>query len=119
VVEQDTGAKSFEADGNFNFTAPGDWSPYSVNGSTDQYFIRGHLEGGSYLTDPIEDMIQTDILLLQYLSNITATDQTFVVVPENLLVLLLLMPALPLLLRRKRRSAAQTNYLPLTTLNYP
>jgi hypothetical protein len=98
--------EAFLDDGTFFFTAPGDWFPYSVNGSTDQYFIRGHLEGGSYSTDPIEDVIKTDILLLQYLSNVTATDQTFVVVPENLLVLLLLMPVLPLVLQRRRKPDA-------------
>lgn len=93
---------SFEDSGYFYFTAPGNWFPYSVNGSTDQYYIRGHLEGGSYSTDPIENTIKTDILLLQYLDNISSIDQTFVVVPENLLMLLLLMPILPLWLRRKR-----------------
>lgn len=76
VTEQDSGSASFTADGNFYFTPPADWFPYSVNGSTDLYYIRGHLEDGSYSTDPIENRIQTDILLIHYQDNIVDENQT-------------------------------------------
>ena len=105
VYDQDSGAHSFTADGTFYFIPPGNWFKYSVNGSTDSYYIRGHLEGGSYTTDPIEDTIKTDILLLQYLADITGTDQTFVVVPENLWLWFGLAPILPLVLRRRGKKA--------------
>jgi hypothetical protein len=78
TTEQDSGASDWTGSGNFYFTAPGNWFPYSVNGSTDQYFIRGHLESGSYSTNPVENTIKTDILLFNYLkSDITTTDRTF------------------------------------------
>ena len=50
-------------DGTIYWTEPSDWSVYSVNGSTDLYYIRTHLETGSFSTDPIESFIKTDILL--------------------------------------------------------
>ncbi len=76
VTEQDSGSSSFTGDGNFYFTPPADWFPYSVNGSTDLYYIRGHLEGGSYTTDPIEGRMQTDVLLFHYQDNIIEENQT-------------------------------------------
>ena len=96
--------------GSFFFTDPGDWRPYSMNGSTDLYYIRGHLEGGTYSTDPIEDTVKTDILLVQYLSNITANDQTFVVVPENLWALMLFLPVGVFMVNRRRKQ--QYQFLP-------
>lgn len=76
TTDQTTGASKFTASGNFYWTAPGNWFPYSVNGSTDLYYIRGHLASGSYTTTPVENLIKTDILLLNYLSNLSAPDQT-------------------------------------------
>jgi cellulose synthase/poly-beta-1,6-N-acetylglucosamine synthase-like glycosyltransferase/mannose-6-phosphate isomerase-like protein (cupin superfamily) len=104
VTNQEAGAYSFETtDGTFYFTAPGNWFPYSVNGSPDLYYIRGHLEGGSYDTDPIEDTVRTDILLFQYLSNITSEDQTFVIVPEFLWPMMMGLPAVLMIYNRKKR----------------
>lgn len=79
VTDTDSGASSFTADGNFYFIAPSTWNPYSVNGSTDLYYIRGHLNSGTYSVDPTEDTIKTDILTFQYLSNISNLDQTFAI----------------------------------------
>jgi len=80
VTEQETGASEWLADGNFYFIPPPDWVPYSVNGSTDLYYIRGHLEGGSYTTTPVENKVLTDIVTFQYTrygGNISAENMTF------------------------------------------
>jgi hypothetical protein len=103
ISETTADVDSLEASGTFYFDAPGNWFRYSVNGPTDLYYIRGHLEGGSYTTDPVEDMVKTDILLLQYLSNVTSEDQTFVVVPEYLWIWFGMGPAIPLVLRGRKR----------------
>ena len=58
---------------------PTNWRPYSVNGSTDLYYIRAHLESGSYTTNPSENLIRTDTLIFQYLrfgGNISSENQT-------------------------------------------
>jgi len=61
------GTSNLTQDGSVYWTAnPTNWRPYSMNGSTDLYYIRAHLESGSYTTDPIENLIKTDILLFQY-----------------------------------------------------
>lgn len=57
---------------------PTNWRPYSMNGSTDLYYIRAHLESGSYSVSPIENRIRTDILLLQYYNNLESSDQTLI-----------------------------------------
>ncbi|OQX51539.1 hypothetical protein B5M47_00310 [candidate division CPR3 bacterium 4484_211] len=84
---------------------PTNWRPYSVNGSTDLYYIRASLNNssGTYTTNPVENFIKTDILILQYLGDITSNDQTLVVVPEYLWPFLGVVPALPGLLRRRRK----------------
>jgi hypothetical protein len=79
VAEGTSGACEWKADGNCNWTAPGNWFPYGVNGSPDLYYVRGHLEGGSYSTDPIEDAIKTDLITFQYLNNLSTNDQTFII----------------------------------------
>jgi len=57
---------------------PFGWSPYSVNGGPDLYYLRAHLAvGGTYATFPMEGLIKTDILLFQYCGDITANAQTF------------------------------------------
>jgi hypothetical protein len=61
------------------------------------------LEVGSYTTDPVDNIIKTDILLIQYLSNITSTDQTFVIVPENLWSMMLAIPVILLLHNRRKK----------------
>lgn len=77
VTDINTGASEWKSSGSFYWTAPGNWLPYSFNGATDLYYIRGHLEGGSYTTTPIEKTIKTDILTFQYLGNISSPSQTF------------------------------------------
>lgn len=76
VTEQDVGACEWLANGTCYFTAPGNWLPYSVNGSPDLYYIRGHLEGGSYTTDPVEKTIKTDVLLVHVLQDQSSNDRT-------------------------------------------
>ncbi|OGM14939.1 hypothetical protein A2W15_00450 [Candidatus Woesebacteria bacterium RBG_16_41_13] len=81
------GTSNLTADGAVYWSAiPTNWRQYSVNGSPDLYYTRASLDYDvsltrEYTTSPIEDTIKTDILLLQYLSNISANDQTLVV-PE-------------------------------------
>lgn len=76
ISETDTGASEFSNDGNFYYDAPGNWLPYAFNGSSDLYFIRGHLEGGTYSTDPVEDQMLSDIIFVNYFDNLSAFDQT-------------------------------------------
>ncbi len=56
---------------------PPGWAEYSVNGSTDLFYVRAHLQSGSYFTFPTERVIKTDILLFQYRGNITGAAQIF------------------------------------------
>jgi hypothetical protein len=58
---------------------PLNWSPYSVNGGPDVYYVRVHLAAGleSYATLPAERQIKTDILLFQYCQDVTAAAQSF------------------------------------------
>ena len=100
------GTSNLTQDGAVYWSAnPTNWRKYSVNGSTDLYYIRTSLNNssGTYTTDPVENFIKTDILILQYLSNVTAVDQTLVVVPENLLWFLLGAPLIPGFLRKKKK----------------
>ena len=61
---------------------PATWSPYSVNGGPDLYYVRAYLStGASYATAPVENVIKTDILLFQYCGDITAAAQEFVFGP--------------------------------------
>ncbi|HUW21054.1 MAG TPA: LamG-like jellyroll fold domain-containing protein, partial [Candidatus Bathyarchaeia archaeon] len=101
------GSSNLTTDGAIYWDAnPTNWRPYSVNGSTDLYYIRASLkdDSGTYTTDPVENFIKTDILILQYLGNITSDNQTLVVVPEKLLLWLLLAPVLPLVIRKKSKN---------------
>ncbi len=58
---------------------PASWSPYSVNGGPDLYYVRLHLAAGvlTYATQPMERQIKTDILLFQYCQDIAAPAQSF------------------------------------------
>jgi hypothetical protein len=56
---------------------PAGWSPYSVNGGPDLYYIRAYLASGSYSTPAQEWMIKTDILLFQYCGDVDLGAQTF------------------------------------------
>ncbi len=86
------GTSNLTQDGAVYWTnIPTNWRPYSVNGSTDLYYIRVSMNynagiARSYSTSPIENTIRTDIINLQYLHNITANDQTFtsnIVIPTS------------------------------------
>ncbi|MCG6922941.1 MAG: LamG domain-containing protein, partial [Acidobacteria bacterium] len=61
---------------------PPGWSPYSVNGGPDLYYVRLHLANSSnYTVTPIESLVKTDILLFQYCGSITAAGQQFFFAP--------------------------------------
>jgi hypothetical protein len=68
-----TGAANFTADGFIGFSSPGDWAKTSKNGGPNLYYVRASLASGSYATPPVENLIKTDILLLQHLGTITGT----------------------------------------------
>lgn len=75
---------SFKRTGSIYWTSdPGGWDVYSVSGGPDLYYVRAHLKTTSpgYGVDPIEGLIKTDILLLQYCGDITAPAQTFTISP--------------------------------------
>ena len=69
---------SLKKSGNLFWQDPPTWTPYSVNGGPDLYFIRAFVTSGSYRTPPTEGLITTDILLFQYCGDITAAAQEFV-----------------------------------------
>jgi hypothetical protein len=73
------GTASFTRDGSIYWTGdPTNWAPYSGNGGPDLYYVRVHLAAGvGYSTMPVEREIKTDILLFQYMGDITAAAQTF------------------------------------------
>jgi uncharacterized repeat protein (TIGR01451 family) len=70
---------SFTKSGTVYWTGdPFSWSPYSVNGGPDLYYVRAHLLSGfAYAPSPVENVIKTDILLFQYCGDITSNAQTF------------------------------------------
>ena len=75
--------RSFKRSGAVYWQDPPTWAPYSVSGGPDLYYVRAHLKGTSAgyppATTPIEGLIKTDILLLQYCGDITAAAQEFVI----------------------------------------
>ncbi len=74
--------RSFKQSGTVSWQDPPTWAPYSVNGGPDLYYVRIHLPAlTSYSTIPVEGLIKTDILLLQYCGEITALAQEFVIGP--------------------------------------
>jgi len=75
----DETANLTQPDGTIYWTGdPFGWSPYSVNGGPDLYYVRTYLAAGDYATAfPREGLIKTDILLFQYCGDITANAQTF------------------------------------------
>ncbi len=57
---------------------PASWSPYSLRGGPDLYYVRASLTGAvDYAPTPVEAGIRTDILLFQYCGDVTALAQTF------------------------------------------
>jgi len=73
--------RSFKRSGNVYWQDPPAWAPYSVNGGPDLYYVRIHLDPLSpgYSPAPVEGLIKTDILLVQYCGDITAANQEFVI----------------------------------------
>src|SRR5262249_30921045 len=70
--------------GNVTWSAdPPGWAPYGMSGGPDLYYVRVHLSPASsgYTTTPVEGVVKTDILLLQYCGDVTAAAQTFVISP--------------------------------------
>jgi hypothetical protein len=55
-------------------TDPAGWTTTSVNSSPALYFVRARVASGSYTQTPIEALIKTDILLLQYCGEIQSTE---------------------------------------------
>ncbi|MFV1950830.1 MAG: C25 family cysteine peptidase [Nitrospinota bacterium] len=53
------------------------WGKTTVNSGPSLYYVRAYLASGSYSTYPVEQRIRTDILILQYVGNITLSGQTF------------------------------------------
>ena len=47
------------------------------------YYVRVSLASGTYVTPPVESQIKTDILLFQYLGDITASGRRFVIAPAS------------------------------------
>ncbi|MGD8897286.1 MAG: LamG domain-containing protein, partial [Acidobacteriota bacterium] len=62
---------------------PFGWSPYSVNGGPDLYYLRAHLASTSaaYTATPIEAIIKTDVLLFQYCADVTTSSEEFTFAP--------------------------------------
>ena len=65
------------AHGTIYWNDPFGWSPYSLGGEPDLYYVRASLVSGAYTQTPFEGLIKTDILLFQYCADITADAQTF------------------------------------------
>ncbi|HEY7698989.1 MAG TPA: hypothetical protein VIE88_11270, partial [Vicinamibacteria bacterium] len=56
---------------------PFNWSPYSLGGEPDLFYVRASMTTGAYTQTPFEGLIKTDILLFQYCADITLNAQTF------------------------------------------
>lgn len=83
VTDTTSGASDFTASGNFYFTPPVDWTSYARSNSPELYYVRAHLESGSFSTNPIEDTIRTDVIIAQYLNTITSAAQSLSIPLEN------------------------------------
>jgi len=78
------GTENFTKDGIVSFNLPPkDWVPYSVNGSPDLYFVRVHLEQGSYSTYPVESRILTDVSVFQYLGKLEGSQKNIFEFPND------------------------------------
>ena len=72
---------NLKRNGNISWTAdPPSWSPSSLAGGPDLYYVRAYVTSGSYTTSPVESRITTDILLFQYCGDVT-TNSNFVFAP--------------------------------------
>jgi len=71
-------------DGTVFWTAdPAGWSPYSVAGEPDLFYVRVSLTSGPYTLAPMERLIKTDILLFQYCLDLTQDAQRFNFAPPT------------------------------------
>ena len=72
---------NLKRNGYISWTAdPPSWSPSSLAGGPDLYYVRAYVTSGSYTTSPVESRITTDILLFQYCGDVT-TNSHFVFAP--------------------------------------
>ncbi len=72
---------NLKRNGNIFWTAdPPSWSPSSLVGGSDLYYVRAYVASGSYTTSPVESLITTDIVLFQYCADVT-TNANFVFGP--------------------------------------
>jgi hypothetical protein len=62
---------------------PFSWSPYSIKGGPDLYYVRAYLTSasGTYTTPPVEALVKTDILLFQYCGDVTTDNEEFTFAP--------------------------------------
>jgi hypothetical protein len=74
VSDDESGAKDFTHDGYgyVYFDPPDYWAKTKINNGTDLYYVRAS-SSSDYSTKPIENLIKTDILLLNCLVTITGT----------------------------------------------
>jgi uncharacterized repeat protein (TIGR01451 family) len=78
-LQDDSGSTTikFLSSGPVYWSDPTSWAPYSVDGGPDLYYVRVHLVAGDYATSyPVEAMIKTDILLLQYDGDVVTPGQS-------------------------------------------
>jgi hypothetical protein len=73
------GTKSLKQSGTVSWADPSGWTPMSVNGGPDLFYVRARLPNSSagYGTFPVERAIKTDILLFQYCHDVTTANATF------------------------------------------
>ncbi len=72
------GTNHLTANGTIYWTGdPAGWSPYSLGGEPDLYYLRASLVSGAYTTTPVERLIKTDILLFQYCADVLLDGTTF------------------------------------------
>ena len=73
------GTRSFKQTGTVSWADPSGWSPMSVSGGPDLYYVRAQLVNASagYGAVPVERQIKTDILLFQYCGDVTTAAATF------------------------------------------
>ncbi|MBU1868137.1 glycosyltransferase, partial [Patescibacteria group bacterium] len=75
--------QSLMSNGNFYFDAPSGWVKATANSGRSLYYIRGYNTGAAFTTSPIESKITTDILLFQYLDDISSDDAVFEIDPAS------------------------------------
>jgi len=81
------GTLSLKRTGTVSWADPSGWSPMSISGGPDLYYVRAHLPvsaPSNYSVTPVERQIRTDILLFQYCPDVTTAGTfTFAVPPTT------------------------------------